>query len=92
MRKRKYIKKQVKKLFDKVCYFCGYDKYEGLDCHRIIEGSAGGRYTEHNTIVVCTNCHRKIHAGKIKIDRKYFSTSGKWVLHYWDENGQEKWY
>jgi len=88
MRRRNIINKKHKKLFDKQCYFCEESNYALLDVHRIVEGNNGGKYTEHNTVTVCSLCHRKIHAGLIKIDRKYFSTSG-WILHYYDEQGQE---
>jgi hypothetical protein len=84
MSKRK-INKIAKKHCDKKCKFCSCDKYELLDVHRIIEGKDGGEYTEFNTVTVCSLCHRKIHAGLIKIIRKYYSTKG-WVLHYFDEN------
>lgn len=87
---RRIINKQIKKKIDKKCYFCEVDDYACLNCHRIIPGSENGRYTEHNTICCCANCHAKIHDGQIKIDRKYYSTSGKWVLHFW-ENDKEKW-
>lgn len=91
MARRKFIiNKVAKKHIDKKCYFCSCDTYKLLDVHRILEGSEGGKYTDFNTITVCSLCHRKIHAGMIVIDRKYFSTSGKWVLHYW-LNGEEKW-
>jgi hypothetical protein len=89
-RRKKLIDKQVKKKVDGRCYFCPVDEYELLDVHRIIEGADGGEYTDHNTIVACALCHRRIHSGEIKIDRKYFSTSGRWVLHYW-KDGQEFW-
>ncbi len=75
--------KKAKKKADKQCYFCGNDDYSLLDLHRIIEGKDGGEYNHYNTIVCCCLCHRKIHAGSIKIDRKYYSTKGRWVLHYW---------
>lgn len=87
---KKIINKVAKKKIDKECLFCGTDVYEVLDCHRIIPGENGGLYTEHNTITTCANCHRKIHAGFITIDRKYFSTNGKWMLHYWEDD-IEKW-
>lgn len=90
MKWKKAINKVAKKKIDGECLFCGNDLYEVLDCHRIIPGEEGGTYTEHNTVTACSNCHRKIHAGFIKLDRKYFSTSGKWKLHYW-EDGEEKW-
>lgn len=90
MRKKKLIDKKIKKLIDKKCKFCGENEYCVLDVHRIIPGCEGGIYSENNTVTSCGNCHRKIHDGKIKIDRKYLSTSG-WVLHYFDENGIEHW-
>lgn len=89
-KKERLINKSHKKLADKRCRFCGNTEYCTLDVHRIVPGSEGGRYTEHNTVTSCSNCHRKIHEGKIKIDRKYPSTSG-WVLHYFDEDGEEHW-
>ena len=82
-------RKQIFKLSEKKCYFCGVENYEILDAHRIVPGCEGGKYDWFNTLVICSNCHRKVHAGQIRIFRKYFSTSGKWVLHYIDENGVE---
>jgi hypothetical protein len=87
--KKKLINKKIKKLIDKKCKFCDCSVYELLDVHRILEGCQGGKYTELNTVTVCSLCHRKIHAGIIKIDRKFFSTAG-WVLHYFDEHGVER--
>jgi Zn-finger protein len=87
--KKKLINKKIKKLVDKKCKFCECNVYDLLDVHRIIEGKNGGKYTDTNTITVCSLCHRKIHSGIIKVDRKYPSTSG-WVLHYFDENGLER--
>jgi hypothetical protein len=87
MKKRKLINKKIKKLVDKKCYFCDCNTYELLDVHRILEG---GEYSELNTITVCSLCHRKIHAKIIKVDRKYYSTSG-WILHYFDEQKIEHW-
>lgn len=89
-KKDRLINKSHKKLAEKKCFFCGNDDYCTLDVHRIVPGSEGGRYTQHNTVTSCSNCHRKIHDGKIKVDRKYPSTAG-WVLHYWDEDGEEHW-
>lgn len=87
---RKLVNKQAKKRFEGKCCFCGESNYDLLDLHRIVEGANQGIYSDFNTIVCCANCHRKTHSKVIVIDRKYFSTSGKWVLHYW-ENGEEKW-
>lgn len=88
MRKKKLINKKIKKLTDKKCYFCDCNIYNLLDIHRIKEGKNGGEYTDFNTVTCCSLCHRKIHSGLIKLDRKYFSTNG-WVLHYFDELGRE---
>lgn len=88
-RKRILINKHAKKKLDGKCYFCDCSNYDLLDVHRIQEGSEGGKYTPFNTITVCSLCHRKIHAGLIKIFRKYNSTKGT-VLHFIDENGVER--
>lgn len=89
-RRKQLINKVAKKHLDKKCRFCSCDVYELLDVHRISYDFEVNKYTDFNTITVCALCHRKIHAGIIKIDRKYFSTSGQWVLHCWIEN-EEKW-
>lgn len=87
---KKLINKKAKKKTEGQCFFCEEDDYAVLDCHRIVEGADGGEYTDFNTVVVCANCHRRIHDEQIVIDRKYFSTSGQYVLHYW-EDGEEFW-
>lgn len=89
-RRKKTINKIAKKKGVGKCRFCPCDNYELLDVHRIIEGNQGGIYSDQNTVVVCANCHRKIHAGIIKIDRQYPTMSGKLSLHYWIE-GKEYW-
>jgi hypothetical protein len=83
-------RQQITKLSEKECYFCKENEYKLLDVHRIYEGKEGGTYHPLNTIVVCCKCHRKIHAGIIKTIKKHLSTSGRYVLHYY-ENGEEKW-
>jgi hypothetical protein len=89
-RKKRLINKTIKKKIEKKCKFCGTTEYCTLDVHRILPGSEGGKYEDLNTVVSCVNCHRKIHNGKIKIDRMYYSTKG-WILHYIDEYGIEHW-
>jgi len=88
---KKLIDKKSKKKHDGKCYFCGISEYELLDVHRMLEGKDGGKYTEFNTICSCSNCHRKIHAGKITIHGRHYSSSGKYVLHYTNEEGEEVW-
>lgn len=92
MRRKKLINKITNKLMAGKCYFCSVDDYACLNNHRIIPGENGGIYSEHNTLVLCANCHSRIHSDspQIIIDRKYYCTSGKWILHFW-ENGEEKW-
>lgn len=84
------MNKQHKKLSDKHCLFCHLEDYDLLDVHRILPGSKGGVYNEHNTITVCSHCHRKIHADRIITYRKYFTSAGKYVLHC-EIDGEEKW-
>lgn len=88
--RKKLINKVGKKKSEGKCCFCEEQDYAVLDCHRIMPGEEGGEYTDFNTVVTCSNCHRKVHDGQIVIDRKYFSTSGHWVLHFW-QDGEEKW-
>ena len=72
------------------CAICGEDRYAALDVHRWkTEGKDGGEYTEMNSIVVCGNHHKLIHAGTIKIIGVFESTSGQVVI-FEDENGEEK--
>lgn len=88
------INKVAKKKIDGKCYVCRNDDYSVLDVHRIIPGEQGGKYEEHNCVTLCANCHRKAHNGQIIIDRKYYTSSGKWVMHYWevtDGNKEEFW-
>lgn len=77
MLKPKLINKKLHKLVAGCCKICKADIYDILDVHRIVPGEQGGKYTEFNTVVICSNCHRKVHAGTIVIDRWYSSTAGK---------------
>ena len=90
MRRKKLANKMILKKVAKKCYFCEIADYALLDVHRIIPGESGGKYTEINSLVVCSNCHRRIHDGQIKIDRKYYTTAGTYILNYW-EGSEEKW-
>jgi 5-methylcytosine-specific restriction endonuclease McrA len=77
-------KKRFKRKASK-CQICGEKDYDLLDTHRI---KWGGKYSESNCVCLCSTCHRKVHAHKIKIDGWYNSTKGR-VLHFFDENGKE---
>lgn len=91
MRKR-YSRSQLKRKMYCVCFFCGNDNPAELDTHRIFPGEKGGTYDREgrNTLVACAGCHRKLTVGVIVVDRKYPSSSGNWVVHYWMD-GEEKW-
>lgn len=89
-RKKKLIDKKAKKRTEKQCYLCDNTNYATLHCHRILPGEEGGKYVDKNVVVVCANCHAKIHDGQIEIVGKHFSTAGRYVLNYF-ENDEEKW-
>lgn len=79
---RKTINKVAKKHTEGKCQLCHESDYAVLDCHRIVPGEDGGKYSDFNTVVLCSNCHRKVHDGQIVMDRKYQTLEGKWVLRY----------
>jgi len=89
-RRKKLINKLNFKRSAGKCYFCPVNEYALLDVHRIVPGEKEGEYTDFNSLCVCCNCHRRIHNEQIKIDRKYKTSSGRTILHFWD-NGIEKW-
>ena len=84
----KLSKKQLWKRAAGKCRCCGDDALEALDVHRILAGSAGGKYREQNVAVLCSRCHRLEQAGKIVIEGWYHSTGGN-LLHWYDESGAE---
>lgn len=88
--KTHYSFQELKKRHFRKCFFCGLDDYDLLDCHRIVPGEFGGHYTPKNTLVACSNCHRRIHAGQIVVHGKYFCTAGRFMVNY-TENEEERW-
>lgn len=88
-RKQKVIDKKSYKLSKGCCRICGQDDYATLDVHRIKEGAKGGKYEYHNTVVLCANCHRKVHDKQLEIDRYYLCSDGKHLLRI-IADGQEK--
>lgn len=75
-RKRELINKKGHKHLHGECRICKSDDYHILDNHRIISGKDGGRYTPFNTVVLCSNCHRLTHSGKIHINGYVRTTMG----------------
>jgi hypothetical protein len=90
-RSGKFINKQAFKRTEGKCHFCEESNYDLLEVHRICEGRDGGRYTRKNSICLCVLHHKMIHAKMIKIFGKYFTSNGRWVVHYIDENNEERW-
>ena len=50
------------------CSLCGWDK-TALDVHHIIPHAQGGSHEHDNLIIVCPNCHRLAHEGKVQINQ-----------------------
>jgi len=72
--------KKIYKISRPECCICQEDNLSVLDVHRIHEGKNGGSYDSRNCVVCCSNCHRKIHAGEIKIVRKHPTLSHRYYI------------
>jgi len=62
---------------DQVCVICG--SHENLQSHHLVPKAKGGTDTPLNQILVCRDCHRRLHAGIISPFRK--GMTFKWVSH-----------
>ena len=71
------------------CLFCNQDRYETLQCHRVIPGEKGGKYHRANVVVLCASCHSLVTAGLIRTVAIHRGSTSQFVLHYFDENGNE---
>ena len=88
--KKSFVNKKTFKRRAGNCHICGEKRYHLLDVHRWkIPGSENGKYEVSNCICVCANCHRLIHANKIKIIGIFESTKGT-LLNYFDEKNNEQ--
>lgn len=61
------ISKRLKLLFP--CFFCGEDQFEKKECHHIDENKRNSNIT--NLIVLCIDCHLKVHNGKLTIPETF---------------------
>lgn len=91
--------KEYESIFDpNKCYFCGIEKPKNsskrfrsvVEIHHIKERNEGGTNEPRNKVPCCSNHHSLIHENVVKLD-KWYSTTGGWKLHWWDENGKEFW-
>ena len=89
MKKPARINKKNFKKSEGKCRICGEKRYELLDCHRILSGQNNGEYKNGNVAVICSNCHRLVHAGVIVIDRYYLCTDATYKLRI-ISGGEEK--
>jgi hypothetical protein len=62
---------------DQLCVVCG--SRENLQSHHLVSKTKGGSDTPLNQILVCRECHRKLHAGAIPPPMK--GVTFKWLSH-----------
>ena len=66
-RKRTLINKKQFKQFTGECRLCKSTETSTFDVHRIQHGKDGGKYNLLNSVCLCSNCHRKVHANEIEL-------------------------
>ena len=69
------------------CEICGSTERAVLDAHHVIPRT-DKRCTnlKNNLICVCSNCHRRIHAGDFIIEGRYLTSGGpEW---FWYRRGE----
>lgn len=70
------------KRFHGRCLLCGEDDYAVLHAHRPCEG---GPYQWGNVMTLCANCHMRVHAGRVEVLGRFWSTAGYYVWRVIDE-------
>jgi hypothetical protein len=71
---RKKSRQHVKKRFAARCLLCGDpNPPELLEAHR---SKPGEKYSFRIICPACPNCHTRVHAGLIRVDGPYLSSSG----------------
>lgn len=71
------------------CSICGWNEAT-CDIHHIISRKKGGLDNNDNLCILCPNCHRKVHCGKIKSETLVNITDyigDKWKEYYYGFNG-----
>jgi 5-methylcytosine-specific restriction endonuclease McrA len=59
--------KAVRRVYGDICMRCGWNEAT-CDSHHIIAKASGGLNTLENSVVLCPNCHRLVHAGIVSTD------------------------
>ncbi len=60
----RYIPADVQRVVKERHFFqCAWDGERLFDQHHIFEFAEGGEHTADNLILLCPNCHRRVHKG-----------------------------
>lgn len=57
----------IRRLFGMACMRCGWNEAT-TDTHHIRQKSAGGSHALSNLLILCPNCHRLAHEGKVTLE------------------------
>lgn len=57
----------LRRVFGDRCMRCGWAEAP-CDAHHIVERASGGIHTLENGVIICPNCHRLAHVGKLDAD------------------------
>lgn len=70
------------------CEICGTTKRSTIDRHHIIPRT-DPRCTDNlgNIAIICSNCHRSVHANEIIIEGVFFTTEGSKL--FWHYEGED---
>lgn len=87
MAQREWLEMNVRSKLKKVCEICGSKNKSTIDKHHIIPRT-DPRTTDNisNLAIICSNCHRRVHAGEIIIEGVYTTSAGTLLFwHYSDK-------
>lgn len=91
MRPKKSILDLSKRTISKIlkranqgCMICGWNE-STCDIHHIIPKKHGGTDENENLIVICPNCHRKVHTHKLELDgtKNIKTLFSGWINYYY---------